>query len=137
MAIRAPINLTDAAAVPVVHVFDPAETKDGVLIFVDRLNPVFIGQNRLSTVQRLATRQTKASKMSWKLETPILEQTSPSTSTGIQPAPTVAYTPLFQMDFVLPDRCTLQERKNLLAMARDLIDEAIVTNQVLDFNVIY
>jgi hypothetical protein len=66
-----------------------------------------------------------------------LEVTSPSTSSGIQPAPTVAYTPIATLEFVMPDRASQQERKDLLAMLRDLIDEAIVTSQVHDLEMIW
>jgi len=68
--------------------------------------------------------------VSVKLVTPILEQTSPSTSTGIQPAPTVAYNCIGKLELVLPDRSTIQNRKDLLAMMRDLIDEALITESV-------
>ncbi len=137
MAIRANVTLTDAASTPVNHVYYPTQSADELIRFRDRISTVVAGQFRLSVEQRASTRQTQATKVSWKLETPILEQTSPSTSTGIQPAPTVAYTPLAKIEFVLPDRCTLQERKDLLAMTRDLIDEAIVTAQVQDLEMIW
>lgn len=137
MAIRGNITLTDAAGTPVNRVYFPTQSGDGLINWQDRTQAIFVGQNRLTVSQRLANKQTKTNKLSWKLETPILEQTSPSTATGIQPAPTVAYTPLATLEFVLPDRMSLQERKDLLAQMRDLIDEAIVTNQVHDLDLIY
>lgn len=137
MAQRGNITLTDAATTPVNHVYYPVLSTDDVVAWRDRTQSVLVGQNRLTCSQRMANKQTKATKLSWKLETPILEQTSASTATGIQPAPTVAYTPLANLEVVLPDRCTLQERKDLLAQLRDLIDEAIVTSQVHDLDLIY
>jgi len=137
MTQRANITLTDAATTPVNRVYYPAAEKNGVLLWKDRTQPVLIGQNRLSLMQRPADKTTKATKYSWKLETPILEATSPSTSTGIQPAPTVAYTPLGTIELVLPERSTLQDRKDLLAQLRDLIDEAIVTAQVHDYDMTF
>lgn len=139
MAQRAAITLTDATPVtPVNRVYNPSnENGDGQLNWRDSTQSILVGQNRLAVTQRVATRQTKATKFSFKLETPILAQTSPSTSTGIQPAPSVAYTPLGEIHFVLPEQCTLQERKDLLAQMRDLIDEAIVTNLVHDYNLIF
>lgn len=137
MGQRAPISLSDGATTPVVHVYSPTQSKDGVINFLDRSNPIYVGQNRLEVTQRLATKQIKTNKLSWKLETPILEQTSPSTSTGIQPAPTVAYTPIAKVEFTFPDRMTLQERKDVLAQVRDLVSEAVVTDQVLNYDLIY
>ncbi|DAD50518.1 coat protein [ssRNA phage Gerhypos.1_9] len=137
MAQRGNITLTDAATTPVNHVFYPVKSSGDVIAWQDRTQSVFAGQNRLTLAQRVATKATKAHKLSWKLETPILEQTSPSTSTGIQPAPTVAYTPVGVFELVLPDRMSLQERKDLLAQMRDLISEAITTTLVQDLDFIF
>jgi len=138
MAQRATIVLTDAAGTPVNHSYYPTgQTKDGVISWVDRTQAIAAGQNALSVLQRAPTRQSRAYKMSWKLETPILAQTSPSTSTGIQPSPTVAYSLLGTVDIVLPEASSAQERKDLLAQLRDLIDEAIVTNQVENYDLIW
>lgn len=137
MAIRGNVTLTDAATTPVNRVYYPMQTKDGILVWRDRTQSILAGQNRLTCLQRAADKNSKATKLLWKLETPVLEVTSPSTTTGIQPAPTVAYTPIATLEMVLPDRSTQQERKDLLAQIRDLIDEAIVTNQVHDLDMIY
>lgn len=138
MAVRGNIVLTDAAATPVNHTYYPVQIgSDQLIRWQDRTQAIYIGQNRLTVSQRMATKTSKATKLSWKLETPVLEVTSPSTSTGIQPAPTVAYTLLANVELVLPDRCTLQERKDLLSMLRDLVGEAIVTSQVQDLDLIY
>lgn len=138
MAQRANVTLTDAAGTPVNHVYKPAQTlPNGVITWRDGTQAIYAGQNRLSVAQRMADARSKSTKVEWKLETPVLEVTSPSTSSGIQPAPTVAYTLLADLSIVLPDRATLQERKDLLAQMRDLIDEAIVTSQVQDLDLIW
>lgn len=137
MAVRGNITLTDAAGSPVARVYYPVKLVNDVLSWLDRTQAVLLGQNKLTCLQRLADKNIQATKVSWKLEQPSLAQTSGSTSDGFVAAPKVAYTCLFSMDFVLPAASTLQERKDLLAMARDLIDEAIVTNQVESGELIY
>lgn len=138
MAIRANVTLTDAAGTPVAHVFKPQQSgNDGLIVWRDSNQEIYAGQAILSVSQRLASRNSKTTKVSWKLETPVLEVTSPSTTTGIQPAPTVAYKPLATLEFVMPDRASLQERKDLLSMVRDLVDEAIVDSQVEDLEMIW
>lgn len=139
MAIRGNISLNDGAVVPVAHVYNPtlSDSSSGMVKWIDRSQAIFIGQNRLTVMQRLADRKTKTNKVSWKLETPILDVTAPSTMTGIQPAPTVAYTPLMTCEMVLPDRMTLQERKDALAQFRSLVASALVTAQVHDLDLIY
>jgi hypothetical protein len=98
---------------------------------------VSIGQNELSLAQKVPSRDSRNYKFSWKLRCPILEQTSASTATGIQPQPTLAYNNLASLDLVFNERSTLQERKDLLAQMRDLIDEALVTSQANDLEYTY
>lgn len=138
MAQRANITLTDAASTPVNHVFKPSQEKGGVLYWKDTtVTSVDLGRNSLSLLQKVPGAQSRVYKDSWKLVCPTLEQTSPSTSTGIQPQPTLAYENIFSMDLVFNERATLQERKDILTLARDLIDEAIVTAQAEDLEIIY
>jgi len=137
MAIRANIVLTDAATTPVNHTFNPVTTNDGVLLWIDRTQGIAAGQSRLTLVQRSPKKGTPTYNMSWKLESPILAQTSPSTATGIQPVPTVDHTNLATLTFVAHERATTQERNDLLTQMRDLINEAIVTNQVKDLDLVW
>jgi hypothetical protein len=138
MAIRANITLTDATpTTPVNRVYYPTEQKGIVLNWVDRTQAISAGQNKLSVSQKSSSKDSPTYKITWKLVCPTLAQTSPSTSTGIQPAPSVAYTNLATLEFVLHERATQQERKDLLAQLRDLIDEAIVTNEVENLDLIW
>lgn len=133
MTARANVTLTDAAGTPLAHVFSPVSSKADVLFWRDRtVTSLSIGQNELSLQQKVPNGQAKTNKFAWKLACPTLEQTSPSTSSGIQPQPTKAYENLMTLVLQFHERATLQERKDLLAMTRDLIDEAIVTTQAED-----
>jgi hypothetical protein len=139
MAAIANVTLTDAAATPVNRVFNPTRRENGgeLVTYHNRASGIVVGFDALSIQSRQANKTTKATKITLKLVTPILEQTSPSTSSGIQPAPTVAYNLIGTMEFVLPDRSDLQDRKDLLAMCRDLLDEAIVTQAVENYDFPY
>lgn len=138
MGTRNNITLTDGATTPVNHVFYPVPKKGEVLFWVDRTaTSVPIGQDELSLFQRVPSKQAKSYKISWKLEKKTLEQTSPSTTTGIQPQPTLAYTNMAGLNFVFHERSTAQERTDLLTQMRDLIDEAIVTGQVVNLDLQY
>lgn len=133
----ASITLTDGATTPVNRVFSPAnKINENTYKWINRASGIPIGFDVLTLAQRPGDGK-GATKLSLKLVTPILEVTSPSTSTGIQPAPTVAYSPLAVLEFVLPDRSTLQDRKNLLAMIRDAVDEAVITALVQDLDFVY
>lgn len=137
MAIRGNISLSDAASTPVVHVFYPTEKAGNIIFWKDRTQGIAAGQPTLSVSQRPSSKQAPTYKMLWRLDVPTLEQSSPSTGSGYQPAPKVAYTNTFEMTFVMHERATLQERKDLLAMARDLIDEAIIAAEVQDLDLIW
>lgn len=137
MAVIANVSLTDAAATPLVRVFNPTKRDGELVTYHNRASGIVVGFDALSIQSRAANKTTKATKLTYKLVTPILEQTSPSTSTGIQPAPTVAYNLIGTLEFVLPERSALQDRKDLLAMLRDLIDESIVTAAVENYDFPY
>lgn len=138
MAIRSNITLTDATPItPVDRIYYPTEQKGIVLNWVDRTQAISAGQNKLSVSQKSSSKDSPTYKLQWKLVCPVLAQTSPSTSTGIQPAPTVAYSNIGVVEFVLHERATQQERKDLLKQLRDLIDEAIVTNEVENLDLIW
>jgi hypothetical protein len=138
MSLTAAITLTDDTPVtPVNRVFNPAVQADGVYRYDNRASGIIAGYDNLTSSMRLPTKAAKSTKVQYRLTTPILEVTSPSTSTGIQPAPTVAYSLIGELTFTLPERSSLQDRKNLLKMLRDLIDEQIVTDAVVDYNQTY
>jgi hypothetical protein len=131
MGQRANITLSDAAATPVNRVYYPTSYEGGVFLWRDRTQSVIAGQNRLSLVQRVASKQARTNKVSWKLELPVLEQTA-----AYGPY-SVAYTNLVSLEMVFHDRASQQERKDALYQMRDLINEAIVTSQAADLDFIY
>jgi hypothetical protein len=139
MAQQTAITLTDAAGTPVNRVFNPAKKDEspGSYRWDYRGSGIVVGYDQLTIVTRLPSKQNKNTKVSMRLVCPTLEQTSPSTATGIQPAPTVAYNTVVDLTFILPERSVLQDRKNALAMARDLIDEALTTAVVENYDAPY
>lgn len=60
------------------------------------------------------------------LMTPILENVSNSTISGIAPAPTVAYTPSVRLEATLPQRCTALDRQTARKMMYNLLANAQV-----------
>lgn len=137
MSQKTSIVLTDAASTPVNRTFGPAK-QDGILYtYHNRASGIMAGYDALSVQTKLPGNGSRATTVSYKLSLPTLEQTSASTATGIQPAPTVAYTCTGKLEFVMPERSTLQNRKDLLSMMRDLINEALVTEAVQDLDPTY
>lgn len=137
------IVLADAAATPVNHTFSPARQglvgQSSVADFEDRAanGGIPVGFLRVSTEFSRPSADRKSYRVKLKLSTPVLEVVSNSTVSGIAPAPTVSYTPLCQIEFVVPERSSLQVRKDLRKMAYQLLNDQTIINLVENLDVPY
>lgn len=133
------VTLTDAATTPVARVFSRWKSVNDIITLLYRSATMpFIGANKLSIGRRDgAPSNGNATKLTFQLAMPTLAEVSPSTSTGITPQPVVAYEHFGKIEVVLPGTGTLQERKDLLAMMRDLLSEGVVTSMVQDLDLPY
>ena len=129
------IVLADAQATPVNHTFVPVGRDDQQIFwFEDQSNANAIGFWKISVeLKRPAAPAAKTSSESRTyrakigLHEPVLETLSNSTVSGILPAPTVSYIPRAFLDFVLPERAALLDRKNIRKMAASLLAETQMT----------
>lgn len=124
---RAIIALLDGVpGNPVTHSFDPngADGK-GIHQFENRIGGIPLGNERITiSVVPPANRSNGLYVVTMKLWSPTLEQTSASTSTGIQPAPTVAYIASAELVLKLPARSTLDVRRNLRVLTKSWLESA-------------
>jgi hypothetical protein len=97
----------------------------GVARWVDRSGGIAIGYPAFTMSVRPPNKASRIYKVTAKLVLPTLEQTSPSTMTGIQPAPTKAYDCSCVMEFMLPERSTLAERQALFSTVASLFARTI------------
>ena len=67
--------------------------------------------------------QNRVTRVKVTLSEPVLEALS-SNAAGYVPAPTVAYVPRCVSEFVLPERSSLQNRKDIRKMASNLLADA-------------
>jgi hypothetical protein len=138
MAAIANLTLTDDAATPVNHTLSPQpDILSGIAAWVDRSGGIALGYPKATFSMRSPTKASRAYKVSARLVTPVLEVTSPSTTTGIQPAPTLSYNLIMNMECVLPERSTLQQRKDIFAMFKDYIQDDVIKNAVWNFEPVY
>lgn len=134
------IVIADGQATPVNHTFSPVGiSADNVATFNDRSAGIPIGYNALTMSLRQPSKNGSARnfKAQLKLVLPTLEVTSPSTSTGIQPAPTKAYDCMAVVEFVLPERSSLQNRKDLLTLLKNALATTVTTAVVQDLENVY
>lgn len=126
------IVLADAAGTPVNHTFVPVgRDKNGVNWFEDQSAANAIGFWKISAelvrptaAQAGMSSANRTVRAKIGLHEPILETLSNSTVSGILPAPTVSYIPRSFTEFVMPERSSSLDRKNLRKMKMNLLAEA-------------
>jgi hypothetical protein len=126
------IVLADAQATPVNHTFTPVGLDaKGTYWFEDSSAPNAIGNWRISVeIQRppvaAAKQNSEGRTFRYKVgvHEPVLETLSNSTSSGILPAPTISYVMRSYHEFVMPERSSLLDRKNLRKMSAGVLGDA-------------
>jgi len=128
------IVLADAQATPVNHTFIPiGRDKNGIFWFEDQSQANAIGfwknSNELKRPD-VAAAKTSSDGRSYRaklgLHEPILENVSNSTVSGVAPAPMVSYVCRSYTEHVLPERASLQNRKDIRKMMANLQNDAQV-----------
>lgn len=123
--------LNDGQATPVAHTFTPTgPDKNGVMYFQDISGGIPIGYPTVS-IDLKSPRSANAGQSSQanrvyratvKIVVPVLESgTSASTITGIAPTYTKAYDVVMKAEAIIPERSSLQSRKDVLAFMVDAI----------------
>jgi hypothetical protein len=132
------IVLADALATPVNHTFVPiGRDKNGVFHFEDQSQANAVGFWRITVelvrppaAQARQNSEGRSQRVKIGLHEPILETVSNATVTGIAPAPTVSYVPRSFTEFVMPERSSLQNRKDLRKMTAALLGDTQIVSAV-------
>lgn len=125
------IVLADAQGTPVNHTFVPlGPDKEGVFWFEDQSQASPIGYWRISYQLKRpgpAAAGSNSAQRTYRavigLHEPVLENSTNNTVSGIQPAPTISYVPRSFTEYVMPERSSLQNRKDLRKMTYNLQNE--------------
>lgn len=134
MSAIASIVINDGATTPLAHTFAPVNIDAaGVAKWADRAGGIALGFPVITALVRPPTKESRSYKLSAKIIIPVLEVTSPSTATGIQPAPTLAYNLMTTIEMVLPERSSLLDRKHLNAYLKNYLANINWTNAVESF----
>lgn len=128
MPTAANIVLADAQATPVNHTFIPlGPDAQGVFWFEDQSQNTPLGYWRISVqlvrpsaVAAGVSAKDRVSRVKVQMHQPTLE-TLGTNDAGMTPAPQVAYIERGLVEFILPDRGTLQNRKDIRKMLGNLI----------------
>lgn len=139
------IVLADAQATPVNHTYIPlGPDSNGVWWFEDQSQSTPIGYWRLSIQLKRpgppaagqASNIERVSRATLTMHQPVLE-TLGTNDAGITPAPTVSYIPRSKQEFILPERGTLQNRKDLRKMSASLLSDTLVIAVIESLQNIY
>jgi len=138
MTAIAALTLADGQATPVNHTFSPVNIDSaGIAKWADRSGGIALGFPIVTFSMRAPTKTSRVYKVSRKIVVPVLEQTSASTATGIQPAPTLSYSLTHNEEWILPERSTLAQRKDLLAYVKNMTNNTVMSTAVQDFESVY
>lgn len=139
MAAIANIVINDGKTTPVAHTFAPVTSSDpnGVAVWTDRATGVAVGFPILSLKLRAPSKGSRNYKLTSKVKLPVLNVTSPSTGSGIQPLPSVAYNIEANIEFLMPEASLLADRKDFFAFVKNYLSNAVWTAAVENYEEVY
>jgi hypothetical protein len=139
MAAIANIVINDGKATPVAHTFAPVTSSDpnGVALWTDRSTGVAVGFPVISLKLRAPSKGSRNFKLTSKVKLPVLNVTSPSTGSGIQPLPSVAYNIEANIEFLLPEASLLADRKDFFAFVKNYMANAVWTAAVENYEEVF
>jgi hypothetical protein len=131
------IVINDGQATPVAHTFAPAAQGERGSLFQDRSGGISVGYPTISVNTVPPSKTSHLYKTRVKVSLPIMENVTNSTVSGIAPAPTLSYTMTADMTFFMPDRSSLQNRKDIIAYAKNSLANALIAAVLEDNAMIF
>lgn len=132
-----PIVIKDAATPPVAHTFSPVQISGNVASYADRLSGVAVGYPHITASMVRPSKTSRLTKVRLRCVMPVLETLGTNTVTGIVPQPTKAYDVTADLTFILPERSGLQHRQDILAFAKGMLNDAVLSQLILTNETIY
>lgn len=127
------LTLTDAAGTPVNRSFPLVSSSPEISLWKDYATNGGYALGAGIASLSLKENSNGTVRVTGKLTLPTLETVAGDDSSGFTPAPTKAFECIGSFDLVFPSRASLQNRKDLNAMFKDLLGDALVTSAVENF----
>lgn len=133
------IVLNDGQGTPVAHTFAPRKIDNLVAKWQDLSGGVPVGFPTLRASLREPIKGSKDRnyKAIIDIDLPTLETVSNSTYSGVLPAPQKAYANVARIEFLLPERGTSQDRKNVRAYIKNALDHADIKAMIEDLSAVF
>lgn len=125
------VVISDGQSTPVARTFSPITTDGNVSRWADRSGGVPAGYKILQASQKDPSNGARNARMQFEIVLPTVV-TDPVTGKDY-----VARTTRFNCEFVLPESSVLQERKDILAFAKNLLADAVTTAVVTNSEHVY
>jgi len=118
------IVINDGAVTPLAHTFAPNGNTGTEATYVDRATGISIGFPTLRTGLLQAGVKQPLNKVRFRLAVPRLEVVSGSSDAGFTPAPRLAYLCSVDCTMIFHERSTVQDRKDIRLLFRNLLADA-------------
>ncbi|DAD52663.1 TPA_asm: coat protein [ssRNA phage SRR7976299_6] len=128
MATMASFVLADGQTTPTNHTFVPVSNYNGLFVWEEKNVDAAVGNRKITMSLRNPQGKPAVYKAIIKIWNPKLDVTSPSTATGYQPAPRVAYSLSSTHEVLIPERSALADRKDSTAFAKNLYAQSVLTD---------
>lgn len=131
------VTLADGQATPVNHTFTVQSVKPDLVVLNEKLAGVpYIGWPEMVVRHRppvyVPGRKSTGGvfREEITIKVPQMDATSPSTASGVQPQPTVGYVNQVKLTFLISERATEAQKKDLRKFAQSLLGNASVVWQI-------
>lgn len=129
MSEAADIAINDGADTPVSVTFEPEIVSGGNATFRDSRLGISTLMPRMKSTTSLATANRPTNRVSFAVALPVKKT--------VDGADVVDYVLRFEGQFVLPERCTIADRKHLLAYTVNGLNSALIKSTIVDVKPIW
>lgn len=133
MSNQANITINDGQATPVAHTFQARGADMKMALWTDVSAGIGIGMPKLTLAYTQANNSNGTYKVEGRILVPQMETISGADG-GYTPVPKVAFNCFAKIEFVVPNRASLQNRKDILAYVKNWLANAVWTETVVDYN---
>jgi len=135
MSSQSAITLNDGQATPVAKTFSARGATASLAKWMDVSGGIGIGVPVITMGNLQSGKGSdSAFKLDLRITLPVLEVISGSDN-GYTPQPKVAFNLFAKMELVAPNRSTLQNRKDILAFAKNLLATTVVSESFCNWDV--
>lgn len=133
MSAQGNLTLNDGQATPVAHTFSARGADMKLALWTDVSGGIGIGMGKVTLSNVTTAGVSAAYKVEARVTIPVMETISGDAG-GYTPVPKVAFNLFGKVEFVVPSRASLQNRKDILAYVKNLLANAVMSDTVVDFN---